>query len=296
MNRRMIVLAITAIALATLACSININLPSTEVKTGPTQMENIAVPMLADKQAIAYITLQFGAGTLNLLPATGATSDLVNGTAKFNVADLKPTVTINNNNITVEQGNLKLTGIPLFNSNVVNDWNLSLANAPMSLVIKAGAYEGEYELGGLSIHDLEVTDGASKVDMSFSKPNQVQMSSLQYTTGASQVTLKGLANAYTSDLTFRGGAGDYTLDFSGSLRANMTVTVESGVSQVTLVVPVGVNAQVITETGLMAVSAGAGWQQQGSTYSLSGTGNTITVNVKMGAGNLRLETSTGGSN
>ncbi len=296
MNRRMIVLAITAIALATLACSININLPSTEVKTGPTQTVNIAVPMLADKQAIADVTLQFGAGTLNLLPATGATSDLINGTAKFNVADLKPTVTMNNNNISIDQGNLKLTGIPLFNSNVVNDWNLSLANAPMSLVIKAGAYEGEYELGGLSIHDLEVTDGASKVDMSFSKPNQVQMSSLQYTTGASQVTLKGLANAYTSDLTFRSGAGDYTLDFSGSLRANMTVTVESGVSQVTLVVPEGMNAQVITETGLMAVSAGAGWQQQGSTYSLNGSGNTITVNVKMGAGNLRLETSTGGSN
>ncbi len=292
MNRRMILLAVTAVALATLACSININLPSSDVVTGPTQTENIAVPLLSDKQAIADVTLQFGAGTLTLQPATASTTNLIEGTGKYNVVDLKPTVTINNNNITIEQGNLKLTGIPVINSKVVNDWNLTLANAPMSLVIKAGAYEGNYELGGLSIHDLEVTDGAAKVNMSFSKPNLVQMSSLQYTTGASQVALKGLANAYVSDVTFRSGAGDYTLDFTGDLRTNMTVTIESGVSQVTLVIPQGMNAQVITSTGLMTVSAGTGWQQQGNTYSLNGRGNMITVNVKMGAGNLRLETST----
>ncbi len=290
MNKRMIFLAITVVALATLACSININLPSTQVKTGATETQNINVPLLSDRQAIADVTLQFGAGTLTLQPAAAMT-DLIGGTAKYNVPDIKPTVTINNNNITIEQGNLKLTGIPVFNSNVVNDWNLTLSNAPMNLVIKAGAYEGEYELGGLSIHDLEVTDGASKVNLSFSKPNNVQMTSLQYTTGASQVSLKGLANANASDLTFRSGAGDYTLDFSGDLRSNMTVTVESGVSQVTLIIPQGMNAQVITQTGLMAVSTSGSWTQQGSTYSHSGSGNTITVNVKMGAGNLRLETS-----
>ncbi len=292
MNRRMFYLAIIAIALATLACSININLPSTEVVTVATQTENITVPLLSDKQAIADVTLQFGAGSLTLQPATAATTYLIEGTGKYNIVDLKPTVTINNNNITIEQGNLKLTGLPVLNSSVVNDWTLSLANAPMSLVIKAGAYEGTYELGGLSIHDLTVTDGASKVAMSFSKPNLVEMSSLEYTTGASQVTLKGLANSYATDVTFRSGAGDYTLDFSGDLRTNMTVNIESGVSQVTLVIPQGMNAQVVTSTGLMTVSAGTGWQQQGSTYSLTGSGSTVNVNVKMGAGNLRLETRT----
>jgi hypothetical protein len=290
MNRRMILLAIIAIALATLACTININLPSTEVKTGRTETENINVPLLNDKQAIADVTLQFGAGTLDLQPAPAA-NDLISGTAKYNVADLKPTVTIDNNNITIEQGNLKLTGIPLINSTVVNDWSLSLANAPISMVIKAGAYEGNYELGGLSLHSLEVTDGASRVNLSFSKPNLVKMTSLDYTTGASEVTLKGLANAYTSDITFRSGAGNYTLDFSGELRSNMTVNIEAGVSQVTVIVPEGVNAQVIAEDGLMTVSTSGGWMQQGSTYSLSNSGNTITINVKMGAGNLRLETS-----
>ncbi len=291
MNRRMILLAVTAIALATLACSININLPSTDVKTGPTQTENISVPLLSDKQAVADVTLNFGAGTLTLQP--GATTDLISGTVKYNVVDFKPVIGLNGNNITVEQGNLKVTGIPTINSNVVNDWNLSLANTPMDLVIKAGAYQGKYELGGLSLNSLNVTDGAAKVDLSFSKPNQVQMNSLEYTTGASEVTLSGLSNSNTTNLTFRSGAGNYTLDFSGALRSNMTVDIESGISQVTVVVPTGMNAQVVTQTGLMSVSSSGGWQQNGSTYTLNGSGNTITINVKMGAGNLRLQTSSG---
>lgn len=290
MNRKAIFLAIMAVALATLACSININLPSTQVKTGPTVTENVNIPLLSDKQAIADVTLDFGAGTLKLQP--GATSDLISGTVKYNVADFKPSITTVGNNIGIEQGNIHITGIPTINSNIVNDWNLSLANAPMSLVIKAGAYQGEFELGGLSIHSLNVTDGASKVDLAFSKPNQVEMTSLEYTTGASEVTLKGLSNANTKDVTFRSGAGNYTLEFSGELRSNMSVNIESGVSQVTVIVPTGMNAQVISQTGLMTVSTSGGWQQQGSTYSLSGSGNTITVQVKMGAGNLRLETNT----
>ncbi len=289
MNRRMIVLAITAIALATLACSININLPSTVVKTGPTQTENITVPLLSDKTATANVTLNFGAGTLTLQP--GATADLISGTVEYNVVDFKPVISINGSNITIEQGNVKITGIPTINSNIVNNWNLSLANAPMDLVIKAGAYKGTYELGGLSLNSLQVTDGAAQADLSFSKPNQVEMSSLQYTTGASQVSLKGLSNANASSITFRSGAGDYTLDFSGDLRTDVTVDIESGVSQVTVIVPVGMNATAITSTGLMTVTSSGGWQQQGNTYTLSGSGNTITLNVKMGAGNLRLQTS-----
>jgi len=288
MNRKMIILAVVALALVSLACSININLPVTQVKTGPTVTDKIIVPLLADKQAIAEVTLKFGAGNLDLQP--GAVSELISGTATYNVADFTPVVTIDSNNINIEQGNLKITGIPNFNRDLVNDWNFSLGNSLLSLVINAGAYTGDYELGGLSIHRLDVTDGASKVNLSFSKPNLVQMTSLNYTTGASEVTLKGLANANTTDMTFRSGAGNYTLDFSGNLQSNMDVTVEAGVSSVTIAIPQGMNAQVLTETGLMTVSTSGSWQQQGTTYSMAGNGNMITVHAKLGAGNLKLET------
>jgi hypothetical protein len=289
MNRKMIILAFVTLALVSLACSININLPDTQVKTGPTVTDNINVPLLTDKQAIADVTLNFGAGKLNL--QTGATGELISGTATYNVADFKPVVTIDSNNINIEQGNFKLIGIPTIKSNIINDWNLSLGNSPMSLLIKAGAYTGSYELGGLSIHSLEVTDGASKVDLSFSKPNLVEMTTLKYTTGASQVSLTGLGNANVTDLSFNGGAGEYTLDFSGQLNRDMTVSIESGVSSVTVIIPEGTNAQVITDNGLSTVSTSGSWQQNGTNYHLIGSGNTITIQVKMGAGSLRLETS-----
>jgi hypothetical protein len=118
------------------------------------------------------------------------------------------------------------------------------------------------------------------------------MSSLIYTTGASEVTLKGLANANTTEMTLRSGAGKYTLDFSGELRSDMDVNIESGVSSVTVIIPVGLNAQVITEGSMMTVSTSGSWQQSGDTYRLTGDGNTITIHVKMGAGNLKLETAT----
>jgi hypothetical protein len=288
MNRKMITLAIVSLALVSLACSININLPITTVKTGPTVTENISVPFLAEKQATADVTLNFGAGKLNLQP--GVTSELISGTATYNVTDFKPVVTIDNNNINIEQGNLKMIGIPIF-ENIINDWNFSFGNSPMSLAIKAGAYTGNFELGGLSIHRLEVTDGASKVNLSFSKPNLVEMTTLKYTTGASQVTLTGLGNANVTDLSFSGGAGNYTLDFSGQLNRNMTVSIDAGVSTVTVIVPAGVPAQLTTDGSLITVNTSGGWEQTGNTYQLSGSGYTITILAKMGAGSLKLETS-----
>ncbi len=292
MNRKMIFLAIVMLAAVSLACSININLPSTQLKTGPTVTENISVPLLADPQATADLTIKFGAGTLNLQP--GAQNALVEGTATYNVADFKPEVTVDGNNIEISQGNLEIGGIPSFKKDIVNEWKLNLGNTPINLVINAGAYEGTYELGGLSIQKLEIADGAAKVDVSFSNPNLIEMSSLAYSTGASEVSLKGLGNANTKEMSFRGGAGNYTLDFSGELRSNLDVTIDAGVSQVTVVIPDGVNAQVITDTGLMTVSTDGNWQQNGNTYQLDGSGNTITIHVTMGAGSLKLETSSAG--
>ena len=289
MNRKYIFIAILVIALAGMACSITINLPNPQVKTGPTETENIDVPYLSDRQAIADVTLHFGAGTLDLQP--GATNALISGSVKYNVADFKPTISIDSNNISIEQGNIQLTGIPYINTDIINDWSLSLGDRPISLVIKAGAYTGNYELGGLSIHSLSVTDGASKVDLSFSEPNKIEMTSLKYSTGASSVSLSGLGNANVDTVNFNGGAGNYTLDFSGQLQGDMTVNIESGVSSVTIIVPTGTSAQVNTESSLISVNTSGAWEKTGNLYQVSGTGYTISIKVRMGAGSLKLETS-----
>jgi hypothetical protein len=159
----------------------------------------------------------------------------------------------------------------------------------MKLKINAGGYQADYELGGLSLQELEVADGAADVNLSFAEPNLVDMGTLRYTTGASSITLTGLANANFDTMVLQSGAGSYHLEFTGELKRDATVHIESGLSTVTVVVPKGVNAELEIEGGLSNVDLGGDWDRQGSKYVLSGDGPTIHFMVKMGAGTLQLE-------
>jgi hypothetical protein len=283
MARKPIFVICIVMALATLACGITIPV---QVKTGPTVTDAIEVPFGSANNPSYVVSLSFGAGNFTLNP--GAEGAVVSGTATYNVADFKPKVTVNQNVIHVEQGNLKLGGIPDFQNKIRNDWSLQLANVPIRLSVSGGAYSGRYELGGLSLESLSISDGAADVSLAFSSPNRVDMDTFNYTTGASNVKLTGLANAHFAEMRFRSGAGNYNLDFSGDLRFDTSVTVESGLSSVTIMVPVGVSAQVIFEGGLTNVQVQGGWVKNGDQYTQTGNGPTLTIHVKMGAGSLNL--------
>ncbi len=288
MNRKMILFAAAALLLVSLACTLNVTLPSTQMKTGPTVTEKINVPQPVTTGTATDLSLNFGAGDLSLSP--GAGTQVISGTVSYNVADLKPVLTTDGSNVSLEQGNLKFNAIPLFDKNITNKWNLALGSVPMNLKIQAGAYKGNYELGGLALNQLEVTDGASEVHLNFSQPNLGTMSSLTYNTGASTVSLKGLGNASPTNLTFHSGAGSYTLEFSGQLSQDIHVTIDSGVSTVTIIVPDGVPVQLSNTGNLSSVTTSGGWSQSGNTYQLTGSGHSITIEVKMGAGTLQLQT------
>ena len=63
------------------------------------------------------------------------------------------------------------------------------------------------------------------------------MNLFRYETGASLVTLTGLANANFSLFEFSGGAGNYTLDFSGELNRDATVSITTGLGNLRIVIP-----------------------------------------------------------
>jgi len=156
---------------------------------------------------------------------------LVTGVAKYNVPDFKPKITQEDGKVRLETGDLEISGIPNFDENIRNEWKLQLGDQPMNLLVNAGAYTGELDLGGLALHSLEVTDGASNMRLKFSQPNLVEMDTLRYMTGASNVQLKAWQRQlYFSDLSQR--RRDYTLDFSGKLQRDAVVTIESGISHV----------------------------------------------------------------
>jgi hypothetical protein len=272
-----IISAILVLALASLACGFSIDLPERQ-KAGPEVKESITV---ADpKSDETRLSLSFGAGKLTISPGA---QNLVDGTVIYNVKELKPEIQKNGNSIEISQGDFKR--LPPFD-NMKNEWDLKVSDTPLDLTVQAGAYEGNLELGGLALKSLTVRDGASHVDVSFLEPNPTEMSLLRYETGASDVKLTGLANANFSTLTFSGGAGNYTLDFGGELQRNATVTVESGLGNMSLVIPENVNAVVTVEGTAVNISSGSGWTQNGQKYTQKGSGLSLTILVKMAAGNL----------
>lgn len=264
------------------ACSFHINLPFIQ-QAGPTTVDEIALPVPADAD-IVDLALSFGAGKLILHPGT---ESLLSGTATYNVEDFKPQITVTGSKVTLEQGEWRLDGIPDMND-IRNEWDLSLGDAPINLEIEAGAYKAEYEFGGLSLVNLTISDGAADVELAFSEPNATEMTLLSYQTGASNVSLTGLGNANFSSMEFGSGAGNYTLDFSGDLKRDGSVHIETGVSNMTLVIPSGIPVQITVEGGLSNVTHGSSWDKNGNVYTQEGSGPQLTIVVEIGAGNLTI--------
>ena len=282
-----VLLGCSAILLATLACSISI--PSVDIMTGPTTETLIDVPRQADPSQEAYVTLMFGANVLKLSPGA---EGLVGGSVRTNVKDFEPVVTIDGSDIRIVQGELDVKGFPNIRADdMLNEWNLKLGSDPIRLRIASGAYQAEMDLGGLALTDLYITDGAAEVKVDFSKPNAVTMSSLRYETGASEVQLRNLANAHFASMSFRSGAGDYTLDFGGVLVQDANVNVESGLSTLTIIVPKGTAAELEVSGGLSSVNASGAWTTRDSAhYELGGQGPRLRIDITMGAGTVNLET------
>jgi hypothetical protein len=274
---------ILALALILTACNFHISLPVTQ-KVGPVIVDELSVPLPTDATQTANLRLDFGAGILKLHPGADT---LVSGTATYNISDFKPVVTINGSSVRIEQGNWKVTGIPDF-SNIKNEWDLSLSNLPLDLTVEAGAYQAEYDLGGLALTNLTISDGAADSRLDFASPNLTEMSLLTYTTGASNVSLTGLGNANFASLEFNSGAGNYTLDFSGQLQRNGSVHIGTGVSNMTLIIPSGFPVQITVEGGLSNVTHDSNWDKNGNVYTQPGTGPELTFVIEIGAGNLTI--------
>jgi N-terminal domain of toast_rack, DUF2154 len=270
---------IAILALTALACGISAPEPPTPQ---PEVTEDIKVEY-PDADEI-NLKLRFGAGQLILNPGAAL---LVDGTATYNYDELKPEINTDGSDVEVRVGDGNVNIFPNLN-NIKNEWDLELGDQPMNLSLESGAYEGEFELGGLALTRLDIKDGASNVEISFSKLNPVEMSTFTYNTGASDVKITGLANANFSLFDFSSGAGDYTLDFSGELQRDASVKIETGLSNFIIIVPEGVNAVVTVQGGLSNVNAGSSWERSGSDYVQKGEGPTLTFVIEMGAGNLTL--------
>jgi hypothetical protein len=278
MNTKLIS-AFLVLALASMACGFE--LPKAP-KPGPEVTETISVP--APDSDNVSLKLSFGAGEMTLSPGT---TQLVDGTATYNYSAFKPVVKVDGSNVQVGMSEVDFNAFPTF-KNLKNIWDLKLGNSVMGLTIESGAYKGAFEFGGLALNNLTIKDGAADVTLNFSEANKAEMSVFHYETGASNVKMYGLANANFALMDFSSGAGDYTLDFTGDLQRDASITISSGLSNTIIVVPEGVNAVVTVDSGASNINAGSGWEKNGKVYTQKGEGPTLTFVIEIGAGNITL--------
>ncbi|MFN2198590.1 MAG: toast rack family protein [Anaerolineales bacterium] len=279
--------AILILAFATIACSFSVNLPDIKtIETGPTVTTDIMVP-LPDSSGTPKLEINFGAGELNIQP--GAESGLAAGTATYNVPEFAPKIVQDGSTVKLQQGEGRIDGLPNFGNEMVMEWDLELSDTPMEMELNGGANQTRAELGGLSFVDMVINQGAADSEFSFSEPNLVEMSNMQVNAGAANVNLYGIGNANITDgFIFKGGAGNYTLDFSGELQQDLYVTIDAGLGNLILVVPDGTPAELTLEGALTNVNTTGSWQKSGNSYNTSGSGYMIYLDVTMGAGNLDL--------
>jgi hypothetical protein len=268
------------LAIITLACSVAI--PAARMQTGETQTLNVSEPA-PQATASSQVSITMGAGTLQI--ASGA-AGLVEGSIKYNVADWKPAVSNQGGVVSITQGTNFSNQLPP--QNVVNDWQLKLGQTPIDLTINAGAYDSTLSLGGIPLTNLTINDGASNANITFAAPNPARMQRLAYKTGASTVSLTGLSNANFADMSFEGGAGSYTLDFSGKLQQPSNVRISSGVSDFKIIVPATTACKVVMTGAMNSVNTHGAWTVSDKTYSLPGQGPLLTITVELGVGSLEL--------
>ena len=278
--KKQIISVIIVLLMATLACSLqNIRLEIID-----SQIVFINEPFPQDSQT-AEVVFKMTGGKFTITPDA---EGLVNGSIKYNVEPWQPEVIRRDNYFEIRQVNpFRVTGIPL--GDVENIWELALTNAlPLNLTIEGGASENLFDLSGLQLTRLKITQGASETILRFDTPNPAVIEDLTFTTGASSAKIYGLGNANFRQMTMSCGAGDYTLDFTGTLLQDTQVNIKAGVSNITIIIPAGMRAVVINKGTVSNVNSQGTWLLTDQTYTTLNEGYTLIINLDMSVGNVNL--------
>ncbi len=280
MKRYALLIWLGLLMLLALACTIELPLPEVRLIAPQTYEVNEPYP----EQEPAELLIRMGAGELTL---SGGADNLVEGKIEYNVEGWEPKIQREGREVRVEQG-VKSANFTRGVQNLVNRWELALGKRPMDFALEAGAYDGNLDFSDVPLTRLRISDGASKVRVVFNVPNPEVMRSFTYETGASNITLKKLANANFEEMTFKGGAGNFTLDFSGKLQRDARVWIDSGLGNMTVIVPADANCRIVLSGGLTNVSTEGTWTIQGQEYRTNGEGPQLRIDINVGVGNLKL--------
>lgn len=136
--------------------------------------------------------------------------------------------------------------------------------------------------------DLSVETGAGVSTLNL---GGLHLNSLAVTSGAGDVTLDLSGSSFLSSLDIEAGVGQLSLDLSGEWQADLEANIQAGLGQVGLLLPNTVCVRVGIDSGIANVNA-AGFSMQGGSYVNAACGEsdiTLRIDIDAGVGNIDLE-------
>ncbi|MFQ6009120.1 MAG: toast rack family protein [Candidatus Zixiibacteriota bacterium] len=119
---------------------------------------------------------------------------------------------------------------------------------PMSLEMEIGACDGQIDLGGIPLEELDIELGAASGEVEFSQPNLRRLKELNIDAGASSLDMYDIGNANFEQFTFSGGVGSFDLDFRGEeYQGETRIDIDVGLGSADIVLPRYIPIRVETE-------------------------------------------------
>lgn len=251
-------LLFTSLLVATAACT-------QRIRTGPVERTSETVERQDASQV--DVEIRMGAGELTI---GGGARDLLQADFAYNVADWQPEVSYEVNGgegqLTVAQPDVNLDNFPIPDNDIRYEWDLQLNDdVPLTMQVNMGAGQSDLNLESLDLRSLTLETGAGDV----------------------AVNLGGTL----TDLEMRTGAGQVDLNLNSEWTQDLDAQINSGIGELTVVLPDDVGVRVNVDQGLGNVNA-SGLSEQGGAYVNDAYGDsaiTLEIDIEGGIGQVTLE-------
>lgn len=233
-----------------------------------------------------HVDVEYGAGRLNIAPASAGT--LYRANLRYDADAFTPKVTYANGRVRfgIEGNNVRGRNL----KEGLLDLRLS-PQVPVDLELAFGAADATIELGGIRVRSAEVHTGASRTMLSVSSPNAEECRLLEVEVGAARFEAKGLGNLNTPRLTLQGGVGEVILDFTGEWKQDMSAAIEMGLGSLTLRVPTGLGVRVV-KGGMLASFDSQRLIKRGDVYyseNWDDADHKLSLEIEAALGSIRVE-------
>ena len=177
------------------------------------------------------------------------------------------------------------------------DWSLRFSDAiPISFDLELGVGQGDLNLSGLQVKDLNLSTGASDVCLAFDEPNRSMIENLNIEAGVSKFEGRNLGNANFRHFRFQGGVGTFKLDFGGETDHEVDLDVQVGMGLLTMIIPSSIGARVSYEKNWISrVDCPDDFSPNGDTEFVSSNYDSakgkMIIRIESGVGSVRIRRS-----